>query len=95
MECRGCKKEFTSNIAKQVFCCRHCKNLYYVRQNRLKKAKEHKYCKVCFKTISGSGTKYCSKKCQNTYFRSIEKSKTYKTKLDKWVKKLRLVFNIN
>lgn len=95
MECKGCKREFTSNITRQVFCCRQCKNIYFVRQNRLKNAQAPKYCKVCFKTIPGSGTKYCSKKCQNAYFRSLEKPNTYKTKIDKWVNELRLVFNIN
>lgn len=96
MLCKGCNREFHSNITKQIFCCRACKNNYYskLHYSKLCKLKEIKYCITCSKPIETKGTKYCSKKCANKHFNSLEKSNTYNSKVSKWAKKFELIFNI-
>lgn len=73
--CLNCNEEFKYSDKKQKFCSSSCSATY---NNKLRKSEnEKKNCLNCDSLISGSGNKYCSKKCQQEYL--------FKYRINKWL----------
>ena len=73
--CLNCNDDFKYIDKNQKFCCSSCSATY---NNKLREPKyEDKYCLNCNSLISGSGDKYCSRKCQQEYL--------FNNRITKWL----------
>ena len=76
MSCKICQKEFIPKSCCGIYCSPECRKIGRAEYKRTWKKK--RYCKVCNELITGSGLKYCSKKCARNVFNKTEKGKLSK-----------------